>query len=277
MPTKPQRPPLAEGGSLYTEALLWTKDGITPDDHPLMPLTALNISRPRLVDPKCCCSPDQQSRRFPLARGGSFSGQPIPTSTQTAARGRPGGREYMHNTLDHVDSPQVTASTSLPSGGSGPIMQFTHSRSNATRLPQKFTAILKRTRPRGSRGDTPITGATLGCHVELFISDPKTPMLPEIDTGPSIRKVLLPDEWSLSEMRLPPIELMDPTIHMSSLPEEAEERHESSDNDAREFNAISVISRVPSVSAMEFIPALLLWKETVFHHIHHDAVRYTRA
>ncbi|KAI6140750.1 hypothetical protein BKA82DRAFT_1009080 [Pisolithus tinctorius] len=96
-------------------------------------------------------------------------------------------------------------------------------------------------------------------------------------------------------MRLPPIEPMDvrfprfrlprssaqhpsqPTIHISSLPEEAEERHESSENDAGEFNAISVISRVPSVSAVEFIPALLPWKETVFHHTHHDAVWYTRA
>lgn len=231
---------------MYTEALPWKKDGITPDDHSLMPLTALNIGRPRLVGPKCCCSPERQSTRFPLARGDSLSGQPIPTSTQTAARGRPGGREYMHNTLNHVDSTQVTACACLSSGGSGPSMQFTHSRSNTTRLPQKFTAILKRMRLRGSCGDTPITGATLGCHVELFISNPKTPMLPEIDTGPSIRKVLLPDEQSLSEMRLPPIEPMDPTIHISSLPEEAEERHESSENDAGEFNAISVISRVPS-------------------------------
>ncbi|KIN93268.1 hypothetical protein M404DRAFT_528718 [Pisolithus tinctorius Marx 270] len=147
-----------------------------------MPLTALNIGRPRLVGPKCCCSPERQSTRFPLARGDSLSGQPIPTSTQTAARGRPGGREYMHNTLNHVDSTQVTACACLSSGGSGPSMQFTHSRSNTTRLPQKFTAILKRMRLRGSCGDTPITGATLGCHVELFISNPKTPMLPEIDT-----------------------------------------------------------------------------------------------
>ncbi|KAI6031009.1 hypothetical protein EDC04DRAFT_2710177, partial [Pisolithus marmoratus] len=38
---------------------------------------------------------------------------------------------------------------------------------------------------------------------------PKSPILPHIDTGPSIKKLLLPDERSLSDMRLPPIEPVD--------------------------------------------------------------------
>ncbi|KAI6097278.1 hypothetical protein EDD16DRAFT_1669192 [Pisolithus croceorrhizus] len=72
------------------------------------------------------------------------------------------------------------------------------------------------------------------------------PILPHIDTDPSIKQLLLPDERSPSDMRLPPIELVDPTIRMPSLLGTVEERHNSSESVVREANTISMISRAPS-------------------------------
>ncbi|KAI5994962.1 hypothetical protein EDC04DRAFT_2803392, partial [Pisolithus marmoratus] len=64
----------------------------------------------------------------------------------------------------------------------------------------------------------------------ILESAPKSPILPHIDTGPSIKKLLLPDERSLSDMRLPPIEPVDvrflfTIVFLCSLPFAANHRH----------------------------------------------------
>ncbi|KAI6120994.1 hypothetical protein EDD16DRAFT_1574263 [Pisolithus croceorrhizus] len=72
------------------------------------------------------------------------------------------------------------------------------------------------------------------------------PVLPHIDTDPSIKQLPLPDERSLSDMRLPPIELVDPTICMPYLLGSVEERHNSSESIVREASTISMVSQAPS-------------------------------
>lgn len=62
---------------------------------------------------------------------------------------------------------------------------------------------------------------------------------------PSIKKLLLPDEQSLSDMRIPPIEPVDPAIHVPLLLDIVEERHNSSENVIGKCDAISLISQAP--------------------------------
>ncbi|KAI6031020.1 hypothetical protein EDC04DRAFT_77747 [Pisolithus marmoratus] len=70
-------------------------------------------------------------------------------------------------------------------------------------------------------------------------------VLPEIDS-PLIKKLLLPDERSLSDMELPPIERVGLTIHAPLLLYAVEGRFRSSENVMKERDAISIISQAPS-------------------------------
>ncbi|KAI6154237.1 hypothetical protein BKA82DRAFT_998657 [Pisolithus tinctorius] len=104
-----------------------------------------------------------------------------------------------------------------------------------TRL-RKSATILNRIWPQSLCSDTPVVGTTS-----------HSPILPQIDTGFSIMKLLLPDERSLSDMRLPPIEPVDPTIHIALLLDAAEESCKLSE-DVGEANETSMIPRIPSGS-----------------------------
>ncbi|KIO07235.1 hypothetical protein M404DRAFT_998655 [Pisolithus tinctorius Marx 270] len=107
-----------------------------------------------------------------------------------------------------------------------------HPRSNTTHF-GKFIAILKRMWSQSSGSDTPITRTAS-----------ESPILPRIDTGPSIKKLLLPDERSMSDMRLPPIESIDTTIHVPWLLVAAEERRKLSEDVVVESDAVSMASLV---------------------------------
>lgn len=107
-----------------------------------------------------------------------------------------------------------------------------HPRFNTTHS-QKFIDILNRIWSQSSSSDTPITRTAS-----------ESPILPRIDTGPSIKKLLLPDERSMSDMRLSPIESIDPTIHVPWLLDAAEERRKLSEDVVVESNAVSMASLV---------------------------------
>ncbi|KAI6152745.1 hypothetical protein EDD17DRAFT_1634693 [Pisolithus thermaeus] len=96
------------------------------------------------------------------------------------------------------------------------------------------------------------------------------PVLPHIDTDPSIKQLPLPDERSLSDMRLPPIELVDPTICMPYLLGSVEERHNSSESIVREASTISMVSQAPSVSTTNLWLFCYRGKKWAFHDTHYD-------
>ncbi|KAI6105984.1 hypothetical protein EV401DRAFT_2012234 [Pisolithus croceorrhizus] len=114
-------------------------------------------------------------------------------------------------------------------------MQSLTLRTNTTRS-QRFTANLKPMWLQNWGSDSPVVKTTSG-----------PPILPRIDTDPSLKKLLLPEERSLSDMWIPPIEHVDPTIHMPSFLDTVEERRNSSENVVRaiESNADFLISQVP--------------------------------
>ncbi|KAI6136059.1 hypothetical protein F5141DRAFT_1072028 [Pisolithus sp. B1] len=124
---------------------------------------------------------------------------------------------------------------------------------------QKPVANLKRMWQHNSGNDSPVFETTSG-----------PPILPCIDTDPSIKHLLLPDERSPSDMRLPPIEPVDPTIHIPLLLDVVEERCNSSENVDRESKTISMISQAPSVSTTGSMALLVSWKEMGFHDTHYD-------
>lgn len=115
-------------------------------------------------------------------------------------------------------------------------MQPTLSHTSMTHL-QRFSANLKLALLQNSDSDSLVVEANSG-----------PPTLPHIDTDPSIKKLLLPDEQSLSDMRIPPIEPVDPAIHMPLLLDTVEERHNLSENIVGEHDAVSLISQAPEHS-----------------------------
>ncbi|KAI6154235.1 hypothetical protein BKA82DRAFT_4099029 [Pisolithus tinctorius] len=108
-----------------------------------------------------------------------------------------------------------------------------HPRSNTTHFKSLLPSCLNRIWSQSSSSDTPITRTAS-----------ESPILPRIDTGPSIKKLLLPDERSMSDMRLPPIESIDTTIHVPWLLDAAEERRKLSEDVVVESNAVSMASLV---------------------------------
>lgn len=212
------------GGSLSADVLPGTEDEIMLDGHPLASDTTLNAHRPKFVDPKCCYLLDGRSTGCSLSRSYLCPGPPTSITAQRAAADGPSRREHMYDTpiMHHAHSPRV-------------ITCAMQSRTTTMRL-RKSAAILNRIWPQNLGSDTPVVGTTS-----------QSPILPHIDTGPSVMKLLLPDKRSLSDMRLPPIEPMDPTIHMPSLLDAAEESRKLSE-DVGEANETSMIPRIPSGS-----------------------------
>lgn len=111
-------------------------------------------------------------------------------------------------------------------------MQPALSRTSTAHL-QWFSAKLQPALLQNSDSDSPVVETTSG-----------PPTLPHIDTDPSIKKLLLPDEQSLSDMRIPPIEPIDPAIHVPLLLDTVEERHNLSEN-VGECDAVSLTSQAP--------------------------------
>ncbi|KAI6136065.1 hypothetical protein F5141DRAFT_1072123 [Pisolithus sp. B1] len=102
-------------------------------------------------------------------------------------------------------------------------MQSLTLRTNTTRS-QRFTANLKPMWLQNWGSDSPVVKTTSG-----------PPILPHIDTDPSLKKLLLPEERSLSDMWIPPIEHVDVRfssrpIHMPSFLDAVGERRNSSEN-----------------------------------------------
>ncbi|KAI6120996.1 hypothetical protein EDD16DRAFT_813335 [Pisolithus croceorrhizus] len=96
---------------------------------------------------------------------------------------------------------------------------------------QKPVANLKCMWQHNSSNDSPVFETTSG-----------PPTLPCIDTDPSIKHLLLPDERSLSDIRIPPIK--PPTIDIPLL-NMVDERCNSSENVDRKSKTISMITQAP--------------------------------
>ncbi|KAI5998226.1 hypothetical protein EDD15DRAFT_306116 [Pisolithus albus] len=129
-------------------------------------------------------------------------------------------------------------------------MHSTPSPTNTMHL-QKLSSNLKPTRLHNSDSGSPVLKTTSG-----------PPTLPHIDTGPSIKKLLLPDEQSLSDMRIPPIEPVDPAIHVPLLLDTAEERHNSSENVIGKCGAVSLISQAREHTAHAHLAGYRLSKDS---------------
>ncbi|KAI6031023.1 hypothetical protein EDC04DRAFT_2898304 [Pisolithus marmoratus] len=220
------------GGSLYVDVLPEPEDVVMLRGRPLSPDEASSDGKPRLPDHKYYCSPDRRSTQSPHSPGYFRPGQSNTSGvTQTASGVRP-------------DTPDITyhyTYATRRSGEWGSSMQSMQLRTNTTHK-QKFAVILKRMRSPNSRSDSPNTGTT---------SEP--PILPRIDTGPSIKKLLLPDERSPSDMRLPPIAPIDPTIYIPLLLEAVEERCGLSERVVQKCDAISIVSQDSSVSTTKLL------------------------